>query len=106
PVMYTLQYERFLADRYTYAGCITVIDGVHGVEQLQSQPEAVQQAALADVLVISKTDLAGPDALAALQATLAQMNPGTPHYRMQALPEPGALFHLTRARQGRVPRRS
>lgn len=104
PIMYTLQYERFLADRYAYAGCITVVDGLHGATQLQSQPEAAQQAVLADVFVLSKADLVDPDTLAALQAALERINPGAPQYRMQALPSPGALLRMASERQGGMPR--
>lgn len=75
PVMYTLSYERFLSDRYVYDGCISVIDGVYGAEQLRRDPVAVQQAVLADALVISKTDLATAQHIAALQHQLSTLNP-------------------------------
>lgn len=75
PVMYTLSYERFLSDRYVYDGCISVIDGVYGAEQLRRDPVAVQQAVLADALVISKTDLATAQGIAALQQQLSTLNP-------------------------------
>ena len=39
-------------------GIVTVVDAVFGVRQLAEHPEARQQAALADVLVITKGDLA------------------------------------------------
>ncbi len=74
PVMYTLQYERFLADRYVYAGCITVVDAVHGMAQLQLHPEAVQQAVLADVLLLSKTDVTNNEETLALQQELQRLN--------------------------------
>lgn len=75
PIMYTLRYDRFLAERYQYAGCITVVDGVFGAAQLQSDREAVQQAVLADVLVISKTDLATSAQSIMLKQALGKLNP-------------------------------
>lgn len=86
PVIYTLKYERFLSDRYVYDGCISVIDGMHGTEQLQRDPVAVQQAVLADVLVISKTDIASAGIIAALGRQLAALNPQATQYMAQETP--------------------
>ncbi|NYT86569.1 CobW family GTP-binding protein [Pollutimonas harenae] len=86
PVMYTLQYERFLADRYIYAGCLTLVDGEHGVQQLQRHPEAVQQVALADLLAISKSDRVGSDHILGLRQALQRLNPVAPVLLTQELP--------------------
>jgi G3E family GTPase len=86
PVMYTLQYERFLGERYVYDGCIAVIDSVFGREQLDRHPEALQQAALADVIVLSKTDLAEAGKVAALNGILQAINADAPQYEMGSLP--------------------
>ncbi len=94
PVMYSLRYEHFLSDRYDYDGCITVIDGVHGAAQLRDDPVAARQAVLADALVISKTDLAGTDAVAALEQSLRGLNPGAAQYAGHNLP---GLVDLLRA---------
>ena len=37
---------------------ITLVDGVNGERQLDDCPESVKQAAVADCLLVSKTDLA------------------------------------------------
>ncbi len=42
---------------------MTVVDAVNGAAHLDAQPEAVRQVAVADRLVLSKTDLADPAAL-------------------------------------------
>ena len=86
PVMHTLQYDRFLADRYRYAGCLTVVDGEHGTGQLQQHPEALQQVALADVLAISKSDQVGPAHLSVLRQALQGLNPAAPVCLTQDLP--------------------
>jgi G3E family GTPase len=54
-------------------GVTTTIDAVHGMAQLDAHAEAVKQAAVADRLLLTKTDLE-PDT-AALAARLAQLNP-------------------------------
>ncbi len=86
PIMYTLRYEKFLCERYVYDGCITVIDGVHGAQQLTRHPEALQQAALADAIVFSKTDLADAVGRPTLDAAVLRVNADAPQYDMQALP--------------------
>ncbi len=86
PVMYTLQYEQFLSERYVYDGCITVLDSVYGERQLIQHPEALQQAVLADAIVFSKADLADTVGRARLDAVVSQANVGAPRYEMQALP--------------------
>ena len=61
-----------LAAHYRLDGVVTLVDAVNGPGQLDREAEAVKQAALADRLLITKTDLA--DA-AALRARLYALNP-------------------------------
>ena len=42
-------------------GVVTLVDAVTGMATLDAQPEAVKQAAVADRLVLTKTDLATPE---------------------------------------------
>ncbi|MBF6616189.1 MAG: GTP-binding protein [Candidimonas sp.] len=92
-VMYTLKYEPFLAERYRYAGCITVVDGCFGAMQLEQHREAVQQAVLADVLVISKTDLTDTDSLAELEVSLGRINPMAVRFQADHVPVLAELLH-------------
>src|SRR5690606_8227088 len=94
PVMYTLQYERFLADRYAYAGCLTVVDAQHGLGQLGLHVEAVQQVVLADVLLISKTDLAAKEEIPVLHQTLRHLNASAPLLPTQSQPGLDALLDM------------
>ena len=72
---------------------VTTVDAVHGDQQLDRQEEAVKQAAVADRLLLTKTDLADPAATAALRARLASLNPGAPlHEVRQGEVDPGLLF--------------
>jgi G3E family GTPase len=86
PIIYTLRYERFLSDRYVYDGCISVIDAVHGAEQLRQYPVAVRQVVLADVLVLSKTDLADAHGIMELKQALLELNGGAVQYAAQNTP--------------------
>ncbi len=78
PILHTLMGEAALAVRYRLDGVVTVVDAVNAAAQMDAQPEAVRQVAVADRLVLAKTDLARPDALAALIARLRRLNPAAP----------------------------
>jgi G3E family GTPase len=74
-VLLALAADPGLAERYHVATILTVIDASLGRETLAAQPEARMQVALADVVAVSKTDLAGADETASLQAAIAVLNP-------------------------------
>src|SRR5437763_5143576 len=58
PILFTLGTDPMLDHRLRLAGVVTLVDAVQGGETLERFAEACRQAVLADVLVISKTDLA------------------------------------------------
>ena len=93
PVLRTLMGEPTVTARYRLAGVVTTADAVHGSGQLDAHPESLEQAAVADVLVMTKTDVAAPDAIAALAARLRQIAPAAPILEaVQGDIEPDRLF--------------
>jgi G3E family GTPase len=76
PILATLLRDTVAASAYRLDGIVTVVDALHGDATLDAQDEAVRQVAVADRIVLSKTDLAG-DA-GALRARLRRLNPGAP----------------------------
>ncbi len=74
PVLHTLQTDGLLGAQYRLNGVVTVVDAVNGMEQLDTQPEAVKQAAVADRVVVSKTDIASEDAARKLIDRVRAMN--------------------------------
>ena len=76
PIVQTVVTDEKLAPTYMLDSVITLVDGVNGLQQLETQPESVKQAALADRLLITKTDLPEATAVPALTARLVQLNPG------------------------------
>jgi G3E family GTPase len=78
PILATLMSDPIAATRYRLDGISTVVDAMNGAGQLDAQPEAVRQVAVADRLVLSKTDLADTDTTSALRARLKRLNPGAP----------------------------
>ena len=78
PIIHTLMTDPLLAARFRLDGVISTVDAAHGADQLDRQPESVKQAAVADRIVLTKTDVADPARTAALRARLADINPGAP----------------------------
>jgi G3E family GTPase len=81
PVLHTTMVHPYLAMRYRLDGVIAVVDAVNGAATLEAHPEAVKQAAVADRIVLTKTDLAGgahAKALAVLMQRLRALNPAAP----------------------------
>jgi G3E family GTPase len=76
PVIQTFAADTLLAAQYRLDGVVTLVDAVNGERQLDAQPEAVKQAAVADRLLLTKTDLAGAAEVEGLRARLRSLNPG------------------------------
>ena len=68
PIIYTLLSEPVVKHHFELERVITTVDAVHGLQA----PESVSQAAAADRLVVTKTDLARPGPLA---KRLSALNP-------------------------------
>ena len=83
PVLHTLMSHPYLSMRLRLDGVVTLVDAVNGLATLDAHEEAVKQAAVADRLVLTKTDLipaAEREAtLAPLRARLEALNPGAPN---------------------------
>jgi G3E family GTPase len=78
PVLHTMMTHPYLLLRYRLDGIVTVVDAVNGEATLDAHAEAVKQAAVADRIVLSKTDIAKPEQTAALRARLSTLNPAAP----------------------------
>jgi len=78
PVAQTFFIDDSIAERFLLDGVLTVVDAVHGSQQLDDNREAVEQVAFSDRILLSKTDLTTPEKTAALRARLAAINPRAP----------------------------
>lgn len=103
PVLFTLRHEPFLAERYVYEGTIAVVDAQRASMQIDTQPEAGQQIALADEVAVTKLDLATPvQRQAALDAVRA-VNPAANVHELApdgAVPPALLATRLYRGRAG------
>jgi G3E family GTPase len=75
PILQALMTDREIADALRLESVIATVDCAAGGATLDAHPEAVKQAALADRLVLTKTDLADPGHLA---ERLRRLNPAAP----------------------------
>src|ERR1044072_8993011 len=82
PVLHTIMVHPYMQLRFRLDGVATVVDAVNGAATLDAHQEAVKQAAVADRIVLTKTDLIEtPErraSLAALRERLAALNPAAP----------------------------
>jgi G3E family GTPase len=78
PVLHTAMSHPYLLLRYRLDGVVTVVDAVNGDATLDEHAEAVKQAALADRLVLAKTDLASAEQRARIIERLHALNPAAP----------------------------
>jgi G3E family GTPase len=82
PVLQTLMTHPYLVMRFRLDGVVTLVDAVNGLGTLDAHAESVKQAAVADRIVLTKTDLADTPELRIdkdrLIARLRALNPAAP----------------------------
>ena len=77
PIVHALMTDRDIADALRLESLIATVDAATGAETLDAHPESVKQAALADRIIVTKTDLADPVANG-LAERLQALNPVAP----------------------------
>lgn len=75
PILHALMTDRDLCEVYVLDGVVATVDAVTGLATLDSHEESLRQVAVADRIVITKTDLAEAQS-AAIAERLATINPG------------------------------
>jgi len=78
PVLHTLMQDPLVSECYRLDGVITTVDAVNGMDQLDKQMESVKQAAVADRLLLTKSDLAEATKVVVLEDRLRKLNPAAP----------------------------
>ncbi len=95
PILHTLMTDPIVAARYMLDGVVTTVDAVNGAGTLDQQPEAVKQAAVADRLLLTKTDLADSAARQEIEARLRTLNPSAAIVSIaQGVVDPARLFNI------------
>jgi G3E family GTPase len=75
PVAQTFFVDQDVGDATKLDAVVTVTDAKWLKDRLKDAPEAKNQIAFADVIILNKTDLVTPDELAEVEATIRAINP-------------------------------
>lgn len=78
PVLRTVIETPNLFNLYRLQGTVTLVDAVNGAATLAEHAEARRQVGVADLLLVSKTELTTPPTITALEAELRRLNPTAP----------------------------
>lgn len=109
PILSTVQADPVLRHHFRWGNVVTTIDAVNGLSQLGRRPESVKQAAVADRLVLTKTDLVTSEEADVLVARLRELNPSAPLVRAAegAIDADALLAHdlFATATRGEIARR-
>jgi G3E family GTPase len=77
PIMQMLLSQPLVVDNFRLDSVVTTVDVLHAAQQIPAHDEAFKQVALADRLVLTKTDLA-PEGLEAVTQRLRSLNAHAP----------------------------
>ena len=83
PILGNLMNEPVIESVYRLDAVVVTIDSQYGLQQLQAHAEARKQAAVADVLLLTKIDLATSEQLSALKEKLIEINPSATQHKIQ-----------------------
>lgn len=104
PILHSLVVDHIVGPHFRMDGVVTLADAATGPRTLDRQMEAVHQVAMADVIVLSKTDLVTPEAVAQFEARLDRINSTARHVRADHGRVPaGVLFGLSAMRTNVTP---
>lgn len=93
PILQAVLQHPYLARRFAIASVLTLVDAVHGAATLQNHAEARRQVALADALILTKTDIAALDRRADTVEATRALNPFAPWLDAREALTPAALSH-------------
>jgi G3E family GTPase len=81
PILSTIKADPVLRHHFRPGLVITTVDAVNGLRQIETHIESTRQAAVADRLVLTKTDIADEVTVARLLPALRRLNPDAPLFR-------------------------
>ena len=82
PILANLMNEPVIESVFRLDAVVVTIDSEYGLQQLQAHAEARKQVAMADVLLLTKTDLASVETLATLKEKLITINLGATQHKI------------------------
>jgi G3E family GTPase len=94
PILHTLMSDQLVTNYYRLDGVITTVDAANGADTMDKQFESVKQVAVADRLLLTKTDLVDRAGLDMLESRLVAANPAAPRITvLDGDVDPAMLFN-------------
>ena len=108
PIAQTLVTDRDLFRIYRLDGIVTTVDAQHGLDQIENAYEPARQIAMADRIVLTKSDLVDPAETEKTVARVRALNPSAPiETAIKGAISPAVLFDINAyemREEGRVER--
>lgn len=93
PIVATLSADPMLRHHFRVGNIVTVVDVPNGLSNLDAFPESQRQVAVADRIIVSKSDIAPAEDTARLRARLETLNPAAEIIELSEVMQPDeALF--------------
>jgi len=93
PIVHTLIADPLIGRCFHLDSVVATVDAATGGQTLDAHEESVRQAAIADRLLVTKTDIATPEAVSRLDERLNAINPGADRFKViEGEIEPKYLF--------------
>jgi G3E family GTPase len=83
PIIHTLMTHPQITPKYRLDGIVTTVDMATGMQTLDQHQEAIKQAAMADVLLLTKSDLVTDEQRNVLLHRLNALNPAAPRWQVR-----------------------
>jgi G3E family GTPase len=95
PILQAVMADGLVMSRFQLDGVVATVDAVAGGATLDRHIEAIKQAAVADRILLTKTDLVSEDECKVVERRLRALNPAAPIYRIKGGEvDPGLLFDV------------
>jgi G3E family GTPase len=97
PILHLLLADPAIVRWYVLDGVVTTVDGILGAAQLATHETSRKQVAVADAILLTKTDVADADAVAGVERAIDEINPRAKRVRApRGEVDPAALAGLAR----------
>ena len=83
PLLHTIMTDEFIAENYQLDSVVATFDAFNGMETLNKHYEAIKQLAIADGIIMTKTDLISDTFLPGIKARLLSINPAAKYFEVQ-----------------------
>lgn len=82
PVMQSVMSDPACKKNFRLGGVVSTVDAVNGINQLDEYGEPVKQAAVAERIVMTKTDIGSENEIGTLTGRLRDINPASPIFKV------------------------